>query len=458
MDKRGVHRGKCKITSCSCAQYQAKKTSHRCSVCGHPPIEHVLKSSSAHARNTRSSTLNLVPGPSSRRSPSKHEDRRRSVEIDADTSENPECASPDESPEDFICHLEGCLNRRHVEDNGVVHDCCCFSHAMELQRRKLVISSAKIKGVTHCLLPDCEKIVWPFMNYCSKTHAQVGVQLGLIPEPGPSGGNSEEKSGDTCYLPGCSEPRCVENGVVYPFCTRYHADIAKMKNITVPIPPEEKCIIPECDKRRYPEHPFCGKTHAEEGKTREIYVTTENAEEQCELEGCTRARKEENGQKHNYCCKEHAENDVNASIKTKEVIQEWLKTFTNLTIVKLDENPSAKFGGELLKKFHAAWKGLPWDQRKTVLAFHGTASTNIDSICSQGFDPLKRGQHGQASGPGEYFATDPQKPMGFSSQGKKMLVCELLLGKEGVHHTKYGNVIVVKQSAHELPRFVLQFA
>ena len=47
----------------------------------------------------------------------------------------------DESPEDFICHLEGCLNRRHVEDNGVVHDCCCFSHAMELQRRKLVISS-----------------------------------------------------------------------------------------------------------------------------------------------------------------------------------------------------------------------------------------------------------------------------------------------------------------------------
>ena len=43
-------------------------------------------------------------------------------------------------------------------------------------------TGAKIKGVTHCLLPDCEKIVWPFMNYCSKTHAQVGVQLGLIRE------------------------------------------------------------------------------------------------------------------------------------------------------------------------------------------------------------------------------------------------------------------------------------
>ena len=36
---------------------------------------------------------------------------------------------------------------------------------------------------------------------------------------------------------------------------------------------------------------------------------TDNVEEQCELEGCTRPRCEEDCRKHNYCCKEHAEND-----------------------------------------------------------------------------------------------------------------------------------------------------
>ena len=37
-----------------------------------------------------------------------------------------------------------------------------------------------IKGVTHCLLPGCSKHVWPFMNYCSKTHAKAGMAQGLL--------------------------------------------------------------------------------------------------------------------------------------------------------------------------------------------------------------------------------------------------------------------------------------
>ena len=36
-----------------------------------------------------------------------------------------------------------------------------------------------VKGVTHCLLPDCNRMTWPFMNYCSKTHAQQGKKMGL---------------------------------------------------------------------------------------------------------------------------------------------------------------------------------------------------------------------------------------------------------------------------------------
>ena len=37
-----------------------------------------------------------------------------------------------------------------------------------------------VKGVSHCLLPECNRITWPFMNYCSKTHAQIGKKRGLI--------------------------------------------------------------------------------------------------------------------------------------------------------------------------------------------------------------------------------------------------------------------------------------
>ena len=36
-----------------------------------------------------------------------------------------------------------------------------------------------VKGVTHCLLPDCNKLVWPFMNYCRKAHAEEGIKKGL---------------------------------------------------------------------------------------------------------------------------------------------------------------------------------------------------------------------------------------------------------------------------------------
>ena len=36
-----------------------------------------------------------------------------------------------------------------------------------------------VKGVTHCLLPECNNPVWPFMNYCGRGHADLGKQRGL---------------------------------------------------------------------------------------------------------------------------------------------------------------------------------------------------------------------------------------------------------------------------------------
>jgi hypothetical protein len=142
----------------------------------------------------------------------------------------------------------------------------------------------------------------------------------------------------------------------------------------------------------------------------------------------------------------------------RETIESWLQTLPNLGKKwNLSENSNASPGGSLYGKFMSAYSSLPSSQRETGLAFHGTSSTNINGICSQGFDPSKRGQHGQACGTGEYFSTDPQTSMGYSSQGKKMLVCELLLGKEGVHHTKSGTTIVTNNPDHVLPRFILDF-
>ena len=43
----------------------------------------------------------------------------------------------------------------------------------------------------------------------------------------------------------------------------------------VPVPPGEKCIIPECKRQRYTDgsvtHPYCSQSHAEEGRKRGIF-------------------------------------------------------------------------------------------------------------------------------------------------------------------------------------------
>jgi len=136
-------------------------------------------------------------------------------------------------------------------------------------------------------------------------------------------------------------------------------------------------------------------------------------------------------------------------------VQKFLKTFSNLQVVKLDENDNAKPGGTLFNKFKKAMMSLPSNQRNTCLAFHGTAENNIQSICSTGYDPKRRS--GQAMGPGEYFATSPSTPMSYCRGGKKMLLNELLLGQSGTHHTKHGDVVVMTNPEHDLPRFIVTF-
>ncbi len=126
-------------------------------------------------------------------------------------------------------------------------------------------------------------------------------------------------------------------------------------------------------------------------------------------------------------------------------------------MVDRTENNAAKPGGELFRRYKAKWQSLPQDQRKSCLAFHGTAESNVDSICKNGYDATKRGSNvGQALGAGEYFATDPSTSLGYC-KGHKIILNELLLGQQGVHHTQSGTIVVMKDPAHELPRFVITF-
>ena len=123
--------------------------------------------------------------------------------------------------------------------------------------------------------------------------------------------------------------------------------------------------------------------------------------------------------------------------------------------MSLEENPEAKPGGSLFKRYQQKALSLPKHERQTCLAFHGTRDSNIPSILKNGYDPKLR--RGQAYGAGEYFAATPTISMGYCS-GRKMIVNELLLGKNGTHHTKHGDIIVMKNPDHNLPRFVLTFS
>jgi hypothetical protein len=320
------------------------------------------------------------------------------------------------------CAIQECQNPCFVDPAGTVHECCGITHAMEHQRRKAIEQQKQvIKGVTHCLLPECNRMVWPFKNYCGRTHADIGRKRGLEPPAPPPADPSVPKDSSLCIIPGCS--------------TKKYSDPSGVT------------------------HPYCGKTHAELGKKMNILPTADKQEDQCELPGCKAPRIKEGGRVHEYCCQSHAQQDAPnraARILTDVAsVKKFLDGFSKLKGYTITENQHAKSGGVLFNHFKQKWNSLPKTQRTTCLAFHGTAEKNISNICQNGYDPKLRS--GQAHGTGEYFATTPDIPLGYCKGGKKMLLNELLLGQQGTHHTKHNTIIVMKDSAHDLPRFVVTF-
>jgi len=96
-----------------------------------------------------------------------------------------------------------------------------------------------VKGVTHCLLPGCSNPTWPFENYCGRTHAHLGRQQGIKP-PLPSVDTSapqQNKDSSLCIFPQCTRPKFVDGSTTHPYCGRTHAEQGKLLGIV-----RESCL------------------------------------------------------------------------------------------------------------------------------------------------------------------------------------------------------------------------
>ena len=121
-----------------------------------------------------------------------------------------------------------------------------------------------VKGLTHCLLPECSNPTWPFQNYCGRTHANIGIQRGLI------------RMSVSCvypHSPSSTSPRERKNESIFIHCFALSL-AAPLPSVDTSAPQQPKdsslCIFPNCTRPKYVEgattHPYCGRTHAEQGR------------------------------------------------------------------------------------------------------------------------------------------------------------------------------------------------
>jgi hypothetical protein len=96
-------------------------------------------------------------------------------------------------------------------------------------------------------------------------------------------------------------------------------------------------------------------------------------------------------------------------------------------------------GEPLYERFLTAWVESNMDVR---LVFHGTAEANVDAICKEGLDPVRRA--GQAMGPGEYFAGAAATSVPYCKGGSQMLVFAVLTDPSGITLDNGAFVVVHK--------------
>jgi hypothetical protein len=151
---------------------------------------------------------------------------------------------------------------------------------------------------------------------------------------------------------------------------------------------------------------------------------------------------------------------LRAAVLSKDFVRA-IGSFSDRYRLLVELNEFSEPGSPLFEKFVARLGAVSPDALVCV-GFHGTAEGNISPILREGLDPRRRGTHGQAHGPGEYFAKDPHVSVSYCSSTSgyqhsgKMVVFLLLL--EPHERRKWDSgVVVVQRSDHQMPLGVLHF-
>ena len=102
----------------------------------------------------------------------------------------------------------------------------------------------------------------------------------------------------------------------------------------------------------------------------------------------------------------------------------------------------------------------------SLLLFHGTPQSNIESILRNNFDLSKR-SNGRSYGDGVYFSEMPEVSLGYTRDQRSLLLCEVLPGDNSkeihLQDVQSGSkdtrcwAIVVPRVDQILPRFVINF-
>lgn len=384
------------------------------------------------------------------------------------------------------CMLPGCDQPAYIDERGIYSAFCSRRHMSEAAAKGIDVSAAAQRAGAavpspQCLLPGCTCPVavdrdGNVADFCSVEHQQEAVAKNITPAPRPGVRQRPSGADDLCLMPGCQNKAYVDpSGRMGEFCSKRHRDEAKQKGLQLQRSTKQsklpKCALPECSRRVFVEsdgrmYGFCGKQHAQEGKRRHIVtasaVPDDGSAERCAVPGCKNPQYKES----EYCNKTHMaeakEKGYSAYIRAwdafeAEVRKQFESTSGGRSIVKLTRSEHAwPPSGKIYKNLATEARTRPKDQRKTIIAFHGTAAQNADGICANGFDASRRAR--QVYGPGEYFGLAADISLGYCQGGNRILICELLLGKEGVDHQTFNNFIVMKDPKHELPRGWIEFA
>ena len=133
--------------------------------------------------------------------------------------------------------------------------------------------------------------------------------------------------------------------------------------------------------------------------------------------------------------------------------------FGGLVALQVEHNRYSLPGSPMYERFVAATAGKPPPPLRLV--FHGTAAENIEPILANGMDPSRRGTHGQAHGPGEYFATHALTSVRFALMCARDWVSTprllIFLVSEQEVQPRAFDIVVVNDVSRELPLGTVTF-